>query len=841
MTTAVLRMATSWTRGRAVARLALAGASLALAGMAAANEPAPASGIALVIGNDRYEHIPPLANPVQDARAMAALLRDFGFRVYDGYDLDRQGFEALMRTALLNADPDEEVLFFFAGHGIQIGQRNYLLPVDARFESVNDLPRFSITLDRVVEVLAAQSSAHVAIIDACRENPFPAQMLAVGLDASLFEARDGFGVLPTPLNSLLAFSASPGALALDGEEGGHSPFTDALLDAARSRPTENLPNLLSDVRQSVFAATAGFQVPWESSTLVRPFVLQRASATVATDVPVAAAPEPEPAPEPQPEQVAEPEPEPQPEQAAEPTPEPQPEEVAEPAPEAAPAEPLALTVAARFDRRVAVSDPIAEAIGQPLSDVTVLSAPTRGRIDFAPEGEAPATTRGLVVLNVAQSMQLRGGQMVFRPSLSEVNTAGSDSLAIQDVFRLAVEEEGRTRTVNVSLELEVDPCDREAGDALDLQGVGFYRWPNEIEPAAALAACADAVAARPDVVRFVYQYGRAQLANRDFEGAHRSFRAAADAGHIRALNALAALLTAPQIDRELVAVPLDPEQAAQLRERGIAAGDPFAMHSHGLRLLRDGTTRAERERGFELLDRAAEMGHTFSMNELGAQFLREDGDFFQPQRALAYLETSSARNDIYGHHNLGIVALQGLDGNPPDFDRARDFFERAAAGGHPSSPGSLGRMYARGQLGGAPDLAAALDWFDEALVRGDAVSGLNAAEIALSGAVPGRGPADGAVRAAKVLEMPTAQGVERAAEQLGRVDDRARDMATQMLLVELGERIAVDGAVGPATRAALQRQAEAHGVTGPTDTPETRLLLAARAFWAANPLRPDLF
>lgn len=833
MNTAVARVVTRWVRRRAATRVSLTGAALVLAGIASASEPAPAGGIALVIGNDRYEHVAPLANPVQDARAMAALLRDFGFRVYDGYDLDRQGFEALMRTALLNADPDEEVLFFFAGHGIQIGQRNYLLPVDARFESVNDLPRFSITLDRVVEVLSAQSSAHVAIIDACRENPFPAQMLAVGLDASLFEARDGFGVLPTPLNSLLAFSASPGALALDGEEGGHSPFTDALLTAARNGPTENLPNLLSEVRQSVFAATAGFQVPWESSTLVRPFVLQRASATAVPDAPAAAAPEPglDPAP------VAE---APPPEAA----PEPEPERVAEPAPEAVPAapdEPLALTVAARFDRRVAVSDPISTAIGQPLGEVTVLSAPTRGRIDFAPEGEAPATTRGLVMVGIAQSMQLRGGQMVFRPSLSEVNTAGTDALVLQDVFRLAVEEEGRTRTVNVTLELEVDPCDREAGDALDLQGVGFYRWPNEIEPAAALAACADAVAARPDVVRFVYQYGRAQLANRDFEGAHRSFRAAADAGHIRALNALAALLTAPQIDRALVAVPLDPEQAAALRERGIAAGDPFAMHSHGLRLLRDGTTRAERERGFELMDRAAEMGHTFSMNELGAQFLREDGDFFQPQRALAYLETSSARNDIYGHHNLGIVALQGLDGNPPDFDRAREFFERAAAGGHPASPGSLGRMYARGQLGGAPDLAAAFDWFDEALVRGDAVSGMNAAEIALSGAVAGRGPADAAALAARVLELPGVQGVERAAEQLGRVDDRARDMATQMLLVALGERIAVDGAVGPATRAALQRQAEAQGVTGPTDTPEARLRLAARALWAANPLRPDLF
>lgn len=503
-------------------------------------------------------------------------------------------------------------------------------------------------------------------------------------------------------------------------------------------------------------------------------------------------------------------------------------------------EPVTLTVAARFDRRVALNDPIAGALGRPIEGVTVLTAPTRGRIDLAPEDAAPGATRGLVLMNVAQSVQLRGGEMVFRPSLSETNTAGSDDVRLSDMFRLRLEDGAGERTVTVNLELELDACDREAGDALDLQGVGFFRWPNEIDPAAALAACADAAAARPDTPRFVYQFGRAQLANRDVEGAYRSFRAAAEAGHVRALNALATLLSAPQIDRDLVAIPFDPDEAAALRERGIAAGDPFAMHSHGLRLLRDGGTRADRERGFELLDRAAEMGHTFSMNELGAQFLRPDSDLYQPERGLTYLNVSSGRNDIYGHHNLGIVALLGLDGNPPDYPRARDFFLRAAEGGHPASPGSLGRMYVRGQLG-APDLVQALRWYDEALRRGDAAAGANAAEIALSGRVAGVGAADAALRAAKVVEMPGAGDTGRASDQLARTDDADRDRATQILLVELGERLTVDGAVGPATRAALERQARAHGLDPAAATPEARLRLAARVYWAANPLRLDLF
>lgn len=275
---------TAGRRLRPVRNGALFAAVLLAGATASSAQSLSAGGVALVIGNERYESVASLANPVQDARAMATLLRDLGFRVYDGYDLDRQGFETLLRTAMLNAEPEDEVLFFFAGHGIQIGQRNYLLPVDARFQDVHDLPKYAITLDRVVDALAARSSAHVAIIDACRENPFPDQMLAAGLDASLYEARDGFQVLRTPLNSLVAFSASPGALALDGEEGGHSPFTDALLASARIAPDENLPNLLAQVRQAVYAATAGFQVPWESSTLVRPFVLQRtATAAVPAD------------------------------------------------------------------------------------------------------------------------------------------------------------------------------------------------------------------------------------------------------------------------------------------------------------------------------------------------------------------------------------------------------------------------------------------------------------------------------------------------------------------------------------------------------------------------------
>ena len=799
-------------------RRAGAACALVLASVTVAADARSGSGVALVVGNERYEHVGPLANTVTDASAVAQMLSDFGYRVHAGYDLDRQGFEDLMRTALLNVEPDDDVIFYFAGHGIQIGQRNYLVPVDARFDDIYDLPKYSITLDRVIEGLSARSSAHVAIIDACRENPFPEQLLATGLDASFYEAREGFQVMRTPINSLVAFSASPGELALDGEAGGHSPYTEALLGSVRQAPGANLPNVLSNVREQVYEMTAGFQVPWESSTLVRPFILQRALADAEPPAPVAVSGA-------QDEPVAA-----TPEQAAGST-----DEVTEIA-----ALPDEATVVLQFDRRVALGAQLSDALQRPLDGAEIVSTPTRGRIELAEVSETGATTRSLVPVNLSEGLQLRGGDMTFRPALSEINTADGDAITLADSFQLRLEPPDTEQTVTVNLELEVASCDLQAGDALDLQGVGYFRWPNEIDPAAAMEACAAAVAVAPGTPRFLYQYGRAQLASRDFEGAYRSFRAAADAGHIRAFNTLATLLSAPQIDRDVVDVPLDLDEARALRERGIEAGDPFAMHSLGLRLLRDGETDAARARGFELLDRAAEMGHTFSMNELGYQFLIPESERYQPARGMTYLTASSARDDIYGHHNLGLVALLGLDGEDPDYETARDYLLRAAEGGHPHAPGDLARMYARGQLG-APDLAEALRWSDVGLERGDGTAGANGVAIILTGQLAGHGPAEAAMRAAKVIEMPNSDAIDRARGQLARIDARAQDRATQMLLVNLGEAIAVDGAFGPASRAALERQARMHGLSVTSSSSTDRLLLAARAHWAHNPLRLDLF
>jgi TPR repeat protein len=295
-----------------------------------------------------------------------------------------------------------------------------------------------------------------------------------------------------------------------------------------------------------------------------------------------------------------------------------------------------------------------------------------------------------------------------------------------------------------------------------------------------------------------------------------------------------------RVDRTLFDIPADEAAALAALDRAIDAGDPFAMHVRGQRLLRNGPTDADRSRGWELLNRAAELGHTYSMNELGMTFMRPEGGRYLPERGLAFLNASAARDDIYGWDNLGRVALYGWDGQPPDPARARDWFVTAAEGGHPFAPSELGCMIVGGKLG-APDWAAAVRWYDIGLARGDGWGGANGAWVILNEQPAGLTPANAAVRAAKAVHLRDADAAGDARGLLARLDARTLAAGTQTLLNDLGAGIEVDGAFGAGSRAALATALAAAGVAASADTPEGRLLDAARAWWATRPVRPDVF
>ncbi|WP_378212847.1 caspase family protein [Aquicoccus sp. G2-2] len=751
--------------------------------------------IAVVIGNQDYESVIDLSNARNDATRMSSLLHELGFTVFDGYDLDRRGFEDLLRKSVLNVSDGSEIVFFYAGHGIQLGRRNYLLPTDVAFKNIYDLPTQSVTLDRVIELLSAKGTVHVAIIDACRDNPFPNVKLAADLDASLFETKAGFDVVRTPLNSLVAFSTSPGMVAFDGD-GENSPYTSAILNVVSAEPQDTAQTVFAKVREEVFSKTNGKQVPWESSTLVTPFrfggegggargLMLLSQADIVKPV------------ESSPPRQSEPETAP-----------------TKPEPITLPAS-VSITVA--YDREMPVGEVLARALGlRSAFGLSVAEPPAKGGL--RPDGN---------------------GGLVYEPVLSERRATGSQ-VTLEDRFTIDVENEGSTSRVGVSLRMPVNGCDLAAGDALDAGGSGFFRLPNEINVAEALTLCRKAVAEHPGEARFRYQLGRAEQAAGRFDTAFASFKAAAEAGYVRALQGEARLLSAEQINRELVSVPYDPKAANALYEKGITAGDPFAIHSLGLVLLRHGTTAAERERGFDLLDRSAELGHTYSMNELGVFFLSKDKGHHLPERGMRYLQASAARNDIYGIHNLGFVALFGLETGEPDLSAAYKYFERAAEGGHPKSPAALGRMIVRGQAKGH-SIDEALDWYDIGLARGDGWGGANGATLILNGQVASPPKYEGYIRAAKTVVLPGEDSRAAARTLLESGDDRSLGMAVQGLMNELGGSLAVDGAVGPATRRAVNSMAAEYGVKPKGQSVKEMLLTAATVYWAKQPARPDLF
>ncbi len=752
--------------------------------------------IAIVVGNQVYDAVSDLENARRDAKDVAEMLRSFRFNVFDGYDLDKRGFEELLRSAMLNIPEGAEVVFYYAGHGIQIGRRNYLLPTDAAFASIYDVPLETMTLDRVIDTLAARGAAHVAILDSCRDNPFPDIRLAADLDANLFETKSGFDVFSTPLNSLVAFSTSPGAVAMDGEAGGNSPYTRAVMEAARAAPGENIQNLFPEVRRKVHEATEGRQVPWESSTLVRPFFLSPASMSVASPTAEADAGA----------------------GSAD-------RGMVIAAPSVGPTalEPVALSLSRSFDRRVVLGQEILDAIGGEFEAVELVVPPTSG----------------ILSLGAGAS---RLGQVSFAPEISDIRATELEGFTLDERFSLKfVLGEGLTRQVDVDLTLEVDACDLEMGDALDLGGIGIYRLANEIDVAAGLEACERAVAQDPDHGRFQYQLGRAQQSAGRVADAYTSFSRAAELGHVRALNALSILHGSKRIDHEAMGIPKDPELALSLLERGIATGDPYPMHRLGQQLLREGETPQERQRGFELMERSVELGHTYSMNELGIYFLTKDSDHYLPERGMRYLRASELRQDIYGYHNLGYVALNGLDGSEPDPALAHEYFRQSTEGGHPSGPSMIARMILRGQIG-EKDTAEAVRFYDMSLERGDGWAGANAATLILKDQVPGLGEADAAIRAAKAANLASAGAAERARERLAQVSSEGKGRALQMLLVELGHPVQVDGAIGPQTFRALEAaSADAAIPYRRIDDPAERLIFAARLYWSANPVRFDLF
>ncbi len=229
---------------------------------------APAeSRVALVIGQSAYRAVPALPNAANDGKRMVELLGSAGFDVTAAPDLAQTD----MRQAISDfaakvaaSGPDTVALVFYAGHGLQIDGENYLVPVDVDPKREADIPLQAVRLNDLMNTLGAlPARMRIVMLDACRNNPFPALNQTAGHGLAVVNTKAG-----AP-GSFISFSTSPGAEAEDGN-GDDSPYTTAVLSVAKE-PNLPIEEAFKRVRVSVSQATEGRQIPWESSSLTSDF------------------------------------------------------------------------------------------------------------------------------------------------------------------------------------------------------------------------------------------------------------------------------------------------------------------------------------------------------------------------------------------------------------------------------------------------------------------------------------------------------------------------------------------------------------------------------------------
>lgn len=215
---------------------------------------------ALIIGNGAYPDMP-LGNPVNDANAIAAELMRLGFSVDLLINAKRSAMEDAVRNFGTSLARKHAVgLFYFAGHGLQLDWRNYLVPVDASLGKADDVPRQTVELGNLLNSLGkAGNPMNIVVLDACRDNPFGSEN----------KTGRGLSQVDAPIGTLLAYATAPGNVASDGT-GKNGLYTENLL-REMGAPETRIEDVFKRVRLAVRRSSQGQQIPWESTSLEEDF------------------------------------------------------------------------------------------------------------------------------------------------------------------------------------------------------------------------------------------------------------------------------------------------------------------------------------------------------------------------------------------------------------------------------------------------------------------------------------------------------------------------------------------------------------------------------------------
>ncbi len=224
--------------------------------------PAP-SRVALVVGNGAYRNVPALENPTKDSAAVAKALEGVGFTVVKlADDMPRDRLLQTLHVFSLAAAKAEWATVYYAGHGMEIGGVNYLIPIDAKLALDRDAETEAISLDLILASAAGARKMRLVMLDSCRDNPFAKKMQrSIGLQL----VSKGLSNIEPEAGTMVVYATRHGEVAMDGQ-GGHSPFATAVINDI-GKPGIEIRRLFDVVRDDVMAATDREQQPFSYGSL----------------------------------------------------------------------------------------------------------------------------------------------------------------------------------------------------------------------------------------------------------------------------------------------------------------------------------------------------------------------------------------------------------------------------------------------------------------------------------------------------------------------------------------------------------------------------------------------
>lgn len=649
----------------------------------ALSAPCVAKRVALVIGNSSYQHTAPLTNPTADAKLIGESLTAAGFQVTTQLDLGDAAFERALVEFGRTSQGADIALIYYAGHGMEFGGQNWLLPIDAKLEDDLALEVEAISLDRMLAVLG-NARNRIVILDACRDNPFRAMRVAgqgrtvgssglarVELDRGLISTSDG-----KPIGTLIAFAAAPGAKAKDGLSGGNSPYAAALAQHLAS-PGVALSVVFDRVRDAVLAKTSNQQVPWKNDSMGELVLVGTASPHVLAGAPTTT------------------------------------EDIREG---------IRLHSARQYVEAMGPLERAAKA-GNP--EAMVWLAYNIGQVGV-PEDDA--RRRQLLLDSAAQGWP--EAEMLFAEVLiSEKNFAEAQKIArnlqskpawqgVADALLLRSQNQGKwpkERELSELLQAYRKAADTGSfyAQSLLLELLYFKDGSPQAKQEGYVLAQNLSIYNEAQALYILGEsawFGR-NGATIDKEKALRWFKTAAADGNPKANSALGYIYKFGNGE-----VKADAKEATRYFEYAAQMGDPESMFNLAHLLLHFSEIKDEKK-GLDWLEKAADEGWAEAQNFLGLGYLEgRYGLSINQRKGLELLEKAAEINGE-AKANLGEMYLAG-DLVPKNVKRGLQLTQEAADAGIARAQNALGVLYSGGGAGLQVNMATAISWYEKAVTLG---------------------------------------------------------------------------------------------------------------------------